>query len=190
MGTHFSILAWIIPWTEEPGRVQSMGSQRIRHAWETNTFTSLSLMKMNIHIYEYDTFMIHIQRDLSWSIGSCNYGDWEVPWFALSKLHIKASWWHSLKVLTLESQMRRIPVAGLLSRSENQQCWAKKMEEHCPISCSHTERVNPPIFHIWFYLGPQETGWYPGKWERGIHVTPSTAPNANLIRNTHTLAQK
>ena len=27
----FSILAWKIPWTEEPGRLQSMGSQRLRH---------------------------------------------------------------------------------------------------------------------------------------------------------------
>ena len=27
MATHFSILAWNIPWTEEPGRLQSMGSQ-------------------------------------------------------------------------------------------------------------------------------------------------------------------
>ena len=31
MATHFSILAWGIPWTEEPGRLQSMGSQRDRH---------------------------------------------------------------------------------------------------------------------------------------------------------------
>ena len=29
--THSSILAWRIPWTEEPGGLQSMGSQRIRH---------------------------------------------------------------------------------------------------------------------------------------------------------------
>ena len=28
--THSSILAWRIPWTEEPGRLQSMGSQRVR----------------------------------------------------------------------------------------------------------------------------------------------------------------
>ena len=32
MATHSSILAWRIPWTEEPGRLQSMGSQRVRHA--------------------------------------------------------------------------------------------------------------------------------------------------------------
>ena len=29
--THSSILFWKIPWTEEPGRLQSMGSQRVRH---------------------------------------------------------------------------------------------------------------------------------------------------------------
>ena len=31
MATHSSILAWDIPWTEEPSRLQSMGSQRVRH---------------------------------------------------------------------------------------------------------------------------------------------------------------
>ena len=31
MGTHSSILAWEIPWTEEPGGLQSMGSQRVGH---------------------------------------------------------------------------------------------------------------------------------------------------------------
>jgi len=31
MATHSSIVAWRIPWMEEPGRLQSMGSQRIRH---------------------------------------------------------------------------------------------------------------------------------------------------------------
>ena len=38
MAIHSSILAWIIPWTEEPGVWQSMGSQRVRHNWATNTF--------------------------------------------------------------------------------------------------------------------------------------------------------
>ena len=35
IATHFSILAWRIPWTEEPGGLQSMGSQRVRHNWAT-----------------------------------------------------------------------------------------------------------------------------------------------------------
>ena len=38
MATHSSILAWKIPWTEESGRLQFMGSQWVRHDWVTNTF--------------------------------------------------------------------------------------------------------------------------------------------------------
>ena len=33
IATHSSTLAWEIPWTEEPGGLQSMGSQRVRHDW-------------------------------------------------------------------------------------------------------------------------------------------------------------
>ena len=39
MAPHYSTLAWKIPWTEEPGRLQSMGSLRVRH----DSATSLSL---------------------------------------------------------------------------------------------------------------------------------------------------
>ena len=39
MATHSSIPAWRIPWTEEPGRLQSMGLQRVGH--DRATFTSL-----------------------------------------------------------------------------------------------------------------------------------------------------
>ena len=37
MATHSSILAWKIPWTEEPGMLQPMGLQRVRHKLVTNT---------------------------------------------------------------------------------------------------------------------------------------------------------
>ena len=36
MATHSSTLAWNIPWTEKPGRLQSMESQRVRHYWATS----------------------------------------------------------------------------------------------------------------------------------------------------------
>ena len=36
MATHSSILAWRIPWLEEPDRLQSMGSQRVGHDWATS----------------------------------------------------------------------------------------------------------------------------------------------------------
>ena len=43
MATHSSILAWRIPWTDESGRLQCPGSQRVRHDW----VTSLSLNQMS-----------------------------------------------------------------------------------------------------------------------------------------------
>ena len=39
MATHSRILPWRIPWTEEPGGLQSMVLQRVRHDWVTNSFT-------------------------------------------------------------------------------------------------------------------------------------------------------
>ena len=41
MATYFSILAWRIPWTEQPDRLQSMELQRLGHDWATNTTTLL-----------------------------------------------------------------------------------------------------------------------------------------------------
>ena len=41
MATYSSILAWRIPWAEEPGGLQSTGSQKVRHDWAPNTFSSL-----------------------------------------------------------------------------------------------------------------------------------------------------
>ena len=43
MATHASILAWRIPWREEPGGLQSMGSQRAGQDWTTNTLSQGSL---------------------------------------------------------------------------------------------------------------------------------------------------
>ena len=40
IAAHSSILAWRSPWTEEPGGLQSMGWQRVRHDWEINTYTN------------------------------------------------------------------------------------------------------------------------------------------------------
>ena len=42
MATHSSVLAWRIPWAEEPGGLQSMGSQKVRHSWE-HTHSSQSI---------------------------------------------------------------------------------------------------------------------------------------------------
>ena len=45
--THFRILAWEIPWTEGPDRLQSMGLQKVGHDWETNTYLQRQDDKIN-----------------------------------------------------------------------------------------------------------------------------------------------
>ena len=42
MATHPSFLSWRIPWTEEPGGLQSRGSQRVRHDWSDLAYTAYS----------------------------------------------------------------------------------------------------------------------------------------------------
>ena len=50
MATHSIILAWRIPWTEEPGGLQSMGSQRVRHDWAANIHgSSIFCFLRNLH---------------------------------------------------------------------------------------------------------------------------------------------
>ena len=48
MNTHSSILAWRIPWTKEPQRLQSMGLQRVSHDWATNTNTFTDLLDFKL----------------------------------------------------------------------------------------------------------------------------------------------
>ena len=51
MAIHSSTLAWKIPWTKEPGRLQSMGLQRVRHDWATSLwlFTFMHWKEMATH---------------------------------------------------------------------------------------------------------------------------------------------
>ena len=51
MATHSSILAWRIPWTEEPGGLQPMGSQRVGHDWATSLSHTYFIFYICIYIF-------------------------------------------------------------------------------------------------------------------------------------------
>ena len=53
MATHSSTLVWKIPWTEEPGRIQSMGSQRVGHDRVIHFHLQLKIPEMREHFYRY-----------------------------------------------------------------------------------------------------------------------------------------
>ena len=82
MATHSSTLAWRIPWTEEPGRLQPMGSQRVRPNWSdwaqhhaltfgkpTFTFPEFSSVVMYLctygHLWRPDYFRFPVENILS-----------------------------------------------------------------------------------------------------------------------------
>ena len=50
MATHSSILAWRIPWTEEPGGLESMGSERIGRDQHTHTHNCISKHSCSWHL--------------------------------------------------------------------------------------------------------------------------------------------
>ena len=55
MATHSYILAWRIPWTEEPGWLQSMGSQRVRHDWSSSPHTHVKKQDKQRRFMVYST---------------------------------------------------------------------------------------------------------------------------------------
>ena len=65
MGTHSNILAWRIPWTEKPGRPQSMGSQKVKHDYATNTH--IHTHRHTLLIQMILTFLKKITKDLLFS---------------------------------------------------------------------------------------------------------------------------
>jgi len=60
MATHSSTLAWKIPWTKEPGRLQSIGSQRVGH----DRATSLSLSLKN-KIFPFGSIWMDLDSEIS-----------------------------------------------------------------------------------------------------------------------------
>ena len=58
MATHSSILAWKIPWTEEPGGLQSKGWQRVWHDWATKHVRTLTLWRAISFTWSLPTYML------------------------------------------------------------------------------------------------------------------------------------
>ena len=69
MVTHSSILAWKISWTEEPGGLQSTGSQRAGHDWATNTYL-LVLLIYKIFSFSLEVFITIPTKTLAFSSDS------------------------------------------------------------------------------------------------------------------------
>ena len=64
MATHSSILAWRIPWTEEPGRLQYLGLQKVRHGWSDLSMQWLRMLNFfHMFIDHYHMILEEIPLD-------------------------------------------------------------------------------------------------------------------------------
>ena len=83
MATHFSILAWKIPWTEEPGGLQSKGLQRVKHDWVTGHQQQQAFNirhSAQAHQYTNAHTQIHTYSSLTWDFGCKLQNQHESDW--------------------------------------------------------------------------------------------------------------
>ena len=97
MRTHSSILAWKIPWTEEPGGLQSLGSPRVGHDWAHVTSTLIE----HLHCARHSLWILSFNLcnlPLRYRYGCSHYIDEETE-----ALRNMVSWLSLLRVIVLHS---------------------------------------------------------------------------------------
>ena len=83
MATHSSISTWRIPWTEKPAGLQSMGSQRVRHDWMTNTWASLVAQRLKCLPTMQETRVPSLGQEDSLEKEMVTHSSifaWRIPW--------------------------------------------------------------------------------------------------------------
>ena len=86
VATHSIILAWRILWTGEPGGLQLVGSQRVRHYWASNTHSSFSYLLLLFLPYSIKISWVHSAGRFSYSIA---FNSFKNLWVGLLFLYCK-----------------------------------------------------------------------------------------------------
>ena len=105
MATHSSILAWKIPWTKEPGELQSMGSQRLRHDWACVCLTKLVFVLLTLLLLIFSCYnnlglkclkknsILHSQHSKQWV--TCQYSSVCVSQLNCQDGYSSTGWFHN-----------------------------------------------------------------------------------------------
>ena len=116
MAPHSSTLDWRIPWTEEPGRLQSMGSLRVRHDWAT----SLSLFTFMHWRRKWQPTPVFLSGEpQGWGslVGCRLWGSHRVGhnWSDLA-----AAYWYILSIRNIPEIKMKIKIEKRICRSQRQ----------------------------------------------------------------------
>ena len=115
MATHSSILFWKIPWTEEPGRLQTMGSERVRHG--LSDFTSFYFLNI-LCIYG---SMEYWQQQSSTKRTGFNY--FNKVWHESPSLTTMSGMWHRLSIYLWNENKRMNELANEWSKLPLKVVW-------------------------------------------------------------------
>ena len=143
MAIHSSILAWRIPWTEEPGKLQSIGSLRVEHDWETNTFTVMEPMEQSY-------------RTMSSNTVFCFSWDWPCDFSSLcgfSELVLRQDCEQHLGSAEPSEEVRPLAQMGLGRDLE------LASDSGLPVvSFCQALRIGHPILALWWEVSSPEWG--------------------------------
>ena len=130
MAPHSSTLAWKIPWVEEPGRLQSMGSLRVGHDWANFTHSLTVPLHCTHSLYNSLDYLVPKADDLEKAMATHSSTlAWKIPWVeepgglqSMGSLRVRHDWATSLSLFTFLHWRRKwqptpvfLPV-GLMTR--------------------------------------------------------------------------
>ena len=116
MATHSSTLVWKIPWAEELGRLQSMGSQRVRHDWVTSVY---------ICIMKYYSVLINLVIYINISEGEGHYTT--VKWATCRRTY--TAWYHLYEKYKIFKLIIRNHGRKQQGTKEPQWKWKRRVEK-------------------------------------------------------------
>ena len=115
MAIHSSILTWRIPWTEEPGGLQSIGSQRVGHNWATSLkgyaeckqcFTKVWLLRFHFFFFLQWNYYSATKRDKILSL-AVTWMDWWNKSNTDYHSHVESKKYNKLLDITKQKQIHR-----------------------------------------------------------------------------------
>ena len=131
MAPHSNTLAWKIPWTEEPGGLQSMGSRRVGHDWVTHFHFPLSC------------------------IGEGNGNPLQCS--CLENPRDRGAWWAAIYGVA-QSQTRLKQLSSSSSRGKNLSCYSRCMSLFA-LFCTQAELYKFPLFLCLFLFTGRDSFW-------------------------------
>ena len=138
MATHSRTLVWKIPWTEESGRLQSMGSQRVRRDWET----SLSLLTFMHWRRKWQPTPVFLPGESQGrgSLLGCRL------WVAQNRTRLKRLRSSSSRNLTGQKKKKKKISLGTLQAWPLTPCWLCWVSWNVPMAWRHTLSSHSPEF--------------------------------------------